>query len=419
MSPDRQTIREDLSAYLDGELSEPRACEVQQALRDDTALAVEFEALRAVRDRLGRLPRASAPAGMTQVVLERIGRPGQAARRDGLTPWIGRVAVAAGVLIAVGIGAALLTQMRREAALRTDTLARAPLPEVVSVSDSDDLAAADRDLYVWRKGKTGWAKLPADGGPPVAQTFDVAAGPAKAAAPVTNLVINVDNASMPAAEREVERVFFSNGFEPLTYEDGRLNRLGKISNRGVTYNATPAEPRRVQFQVVMDKATFKRIVRDLNDIRARQDVAQVPWAQTAASGEQALAMAPPGPRHPAARRSPKAVAAGGDNGTMGAGSRRAPAPAMRPETVGRLVQPDRKDDRAGRRFGGQFAFLVDERLKNTQFWAPRQMPLAATTAPTSATTRAAETIRQLIVILNGVVEPPGPPDGGVEMKSSE
>jgi len=422
MSSDRQKTREDLSSYLDGELPEPRARQVQQALRADTALAVEFEALRAVRDRVGRLPRVSAPSGTARAVLERLGRPAPAAGRRAMTPWVGRVAVAAGVLVAVGIGAALLPHLRHEAAVRTDTRVRTPLPEVVTVSDSDDLAAADRDLYVWRKGKTGWAKLPATGGAPIAQTFDYdAANLAGASPPVTNLVINVDNDRMPAAEREVERVFFSNGFEPLTYKDGRLNRLAKISNRGVTYNATPEEPKRVQFQVVMDKATFRRIVRDLNDIRVRQNVAQVPWSQGVHTDDEHLAMAAARGRRVAPARKPKAAATGRDAGTMRAHPQPAGPPATRPaaKVATPLLRADAKDDRMRGRFGGEFAFLVDEGIRNTQFWAPRRMPPAATTAPTSAATRAAATIRQLVVILNGVVEPPDAPECGAGTKSSE
>ncbi|KPK83864.1 MAG: hypothetical protein AMJ81_07100, partial [Phycisphaerae bacterium SM23_33] len=63
MSPQRDDIREQLSAYLDGELSQAQLGRVQDAIRGDPQLAAELEALRAVRKLLRGLPRASAPHG--------------------------------------------------------------------------------------------------------------------------------------------------------------------------------------------------------------------------------------------------------------------------------------------------------------------------------------------------------------------
>ena len=64
MSSQRDKIREQLSAYVDGELTAAQARQVQEAVARDPGLAAELEALRSVRGLVGRLPRASAPAGI-------------------------------------------------------------------------------------------------------------------------------------------------------------------------------------------------------------------------------------------------------------------------------------------------------------------------------------------------------------------
>ncbi|OPX24657.1 MAG: hypothetical protein B1H04_01670, partial [Planctomycetales bacterium 4484_123] len=65
----KDKLRESLSAYLDGELSDAEARDLDAALARDPDLAAEMASLRAVRDLLGRLPRASAPAGLAGRVL--------------------------------------------------------------------------------------------------------------------------------------------------------------------------------------------------------------------------------------------------------------------------------------------------------------------------------------------------------------
>jgi len=106
---ENEKIREQLSAYLDGELNEADRRRVEQALAGDETLSAELETLRATRDLVHSLPRAEAPEGFVDRVLAQaerrrlVGGPETAARPD---PWraVRWVAAAAVVLIAVGVG---------------------------------------------------------------------------------------------------------------------------------------------------------------------------------------------------------------------------------------------------------------------------------------------------------------------------
>ena len=64
-------ISEQLSAYLDGELSQAESRRVDEMVAGDPALSAELESLRTVQSLLRNLPPAQAPAGMTDAVLAR------------------------------------------------------------------------------------------------------------------------------------------------------------------------------------------------------------------------------------------------------------------------------------------------------------------------------------------------------------
>ncbi|KKM72936.1 hypothetical protein LCGC14_1415600, partial [marine sediment metagenome] len=66
MSSQKDKIREQLSAYLDGELTEAQAERVVRAAAQDPELAAELAALRRVSEMVGSLPREAAPAGMAE-----------------------------------------------------------------------------------------------------------------------------------------------------------------------------------------------------------------------------------------------------------------------------------------------------------------------------------------------------------------
>jgi anti-sigma factor RsiW len=105
---DRKNIAEQLSAYLDGELSDEQARRVRKALKDDPSLARELEALKAARELVHSLPPHKAPEDFTAAVLERAERlrlvaPAPVAAGRWSINWVS-LATAAIVLITVGIG---------------------------------------------------------------------------------------------------------------------------------------------------------------------------------------------------------------------------------------------------------------------------------------------------------------------------
>ncbi len=105
---EKERIRQQLSGYLDGELSEANRREVQRAVEADAELAKELRQLQKVRELVGRLPREQASEDFVSNVLA------QAERRDLIGPtaetraprstlWVRWLASAAVLLIAVGI----------------------------------------------------------------------------------------------------------------------------------------------------------------------------------------------------------------------------------------------------------------------------------------------------------------------------
>ncbi len=103
-------LQADLSAYLDGELSEERTAEVQAALKKSAEARRLLEQLRATARALNALPRMSAPAiladRLQQAVERQFARPQP--RRAGV-PGILRIygswtAAAAGILLAFAAG---------------------------------------------------------------------------------------------------------------------------------------------------------------------------------------------------------------------------------------------------------------------------------------------------------------------------
>ncbi len=242
MSSKRQEIGEQLSAYLDGELSEAEARRLEEAVRADAELAGELNSLRAVRGLLRELPRERAPAGMTEGIVARAERsrlltgPGVPGRRG--FSWPRRLAVAAAVLIAVGAGLVLMSLP--------------PKP-----------AGRGRD-------KTTLAmKQPSDK-PAAAPTL-----PEAAIAPI-NLVINTDN--LAQAQSDVERVFASNSLLPITTAGADLAKVAESPARANFYRQTRQTLSQVRYDVVVSEDQLQRVFSELNGIRANQRVAQVPLA---------------------------------------------------------------------------------------------------------------------------------------------
>jgi hypothetical protein len=94
------TLREELSALLDGALPAERAAELRRAIESDAALRKEYEELRRTVAAVRALPRPSAPAELRARLEKKLMAP----PATGIRRLRFRLAIAAAVTVAVGAG---------------------------------------------------------------------------------------------------------------------------------------------------------------------------------------------------------------------------------------------------------------------------------------------------------------------------
>lgn len=106
MNPEkREELEADLSAYLDGELSEARSRLIERKLSESKELRRKFDDLRSAAEHVASLQRVRSPDGVPEAVAEQLARnsvlstPGEA-RYARLSRWLPRVAGIAAVLVA-------------------------------------------------------------------------------------------------------------------------------------------------------------------------------------------------------------------------------------------------------------------------------------------------------------------------------
>lgn len=246
---DDLNILESLSAYVDGELSEPQRRQVERRLERDPALAAELEKLRAVRRLVSRLPAVHARPGMLQAVLARAERErlldNSAALAPRRSPWAWvRLAAAAAIIVLVLSGSVLLWKMTTTSYVDNHPIAMAPATPSPSGAAREEKKVRDA--------------LP--GSPELARLKDQ---------PV--FFINTDN--LAKAQEEVAKVLES-------------NKVGATSEavRQQQYKAYQRQVSKTDDQVVVEvnmpvtitDAQLRKIVSGLNNVRSQQNVAQVP-----------------------------------------------------------------------------------------------------------------------------------------------
>ncbi|MDY7010145.1 MAG: hypothetical protein SVV80_05260 [Planctomycetota bacterium] len=229
----REKICEQLSAYLDGELSEDESRRIAEMVAGDPELSAELESLRAVRSLLRGLPPVHAPDGMADAVLKRT-------RRRPAGWWMGYLARAAIVLLAIGVGITVTTL------LKSPTHTRREDRQTPHVEKTPVLA----------KGRIT--------GP----------GCDEATMETTNVFINTDNLLL--TQREVERVFVNNSIKPIVETAGKPMDAPASRGRGNFYNQTQVTPKQIRYEVAITDNQMRQIVSELNEIRAKQNVAQMP-----------------------------------------------------------------------------------------------------------------------------------------------
>jgi hypothetical protein len=123
-------ILDQLSAYLDGELTDAEAKRVEEAVRRSKELTDELARLRATRDLIRGLPKAKAPDGLVDRIMSQAerfaivgARPGE--RRQKPARWVRYVADAAVIVVGAGIGMVIkftmdVTEQDRRQVARTE-----------------------------------------------------------------------------------------------------------------------------------------------------------------------------------------------------------------------------------------------------------------------------------------------------------
>ncbi len=127
------SIRDDLKAYLDGELSESRAAEVRAALESDPNLRKEADRIQAISKTLQLANLDFAPVGLDKT----LGALKQAAVKPSLSPWrMGGWVLAGGVAAAVLAAVIFPWAAHPKMAYRNDALAvrTTRTPEISSVA---------------------------------------------------------------------------------------------------------------------------------------------------------------------------------------------------------------------------------------------------------------------------------------------
>ena len=235
MSARNNESREQLSAYLDGELSEAAAAAVDRALRSDPDLARELDRLQAVRRLVASLPRESAPPGLASRVLAQV-RPG------GRTPWtarLARLAAAAVVLIAVGLGITMVCSISKAPRPDGDRVALTPWPERPGAAPAGVFAAADVE------------DMP---------------------------IVQLNAGNRVVAEQELEEMFGRNDIRLVTKTRAKVVPAAGMELANF-YDRTQTGLNQTRYTVVMDTKRLQQIISELNSLRASHDIAVIPMSR--------------------------------------------------------------------------------------------------------------------------------------------
>jgi hypothetical protein len=153
MTDERDNIREQLSAYFDGELSAAEMRRVEAAVEADEELRAELDQLRRVRELVGSLPPAEAPGGFVERVVgraerDRLIRPDEPSREGGgALRWVRVLATAAVLAVAAGAGIVLMSTLLTTPPPARQAAEHEPekVGEIARTTDEADLEDRRRD----------------------------------------------------------------------------------------------------------------------------------------------------------------------------------------------------------------------------------------------------------------------------------
>lgn len=222
----REKHRQQLSAYIDGQLSPHEMRHMEEALADDADLARECEQLRAVKKLLRGLPKEKAPQDFVARVLARAERSQLVAATSHHQDrprhyWLRHLATAAVVLIAVSACAVILVSLVNAPAVnKGQRRANGPM-----------LASSEKpgDIHAKSAGKVGDGRLASDGSAS-ADSGMLMKAQLPAEAETTNIELYAEN--LPEAFESVKNVLISNGIEPVEQKsfDAAASNIAFVNN---------------------------------------------------------------------------------------------------------------------------------------------------------------------------------------------
>lgn len=289
---EREEYSGDLSAYLDGELSESRRRHLDEVLKYDRELAGEMDRLRATRELIHSLPVEQPPRHFAARVVargERMRLLGSL-RQPRSYRWI-TLAAAAVVLVAAGLSVVIMQKLPRGQPVDTTHDKVGDVALVVEGSDNGDVAKVI-DKKVDRVATPGPAKGPGKEtggytfgkGGPLERTLDDARRAAdrlsKKGAGEDDFVIYTNNLAF--AQRDVENVLVYNGIHPVRAQDAEPHK--NIRSRMNFFDHRQTTVSQVQYEVFASPKQAVKLKNELHVIREQQEVSQAIMPPPAVEG---------------------------------------------------------------------------------------------------------------------------------------
>ncbi len=258
---EKEEIYQQLSAYIDGELSEDEARLLEEMLHRSPEIAEELKSLRRVQRLVRELPFERAPEGLTEKVLAQRDRKTHA--RLFVTGRFRQLAWAAGILLAIGVGLVITHLTTRPVGTDRVRKTAQPLREkrgVSGISATPAKMLAASELVPHEHGA------------------------------VTNISINTDNLTL--TQKQIEGVFIRNRIKPADSAKAsvsvRTARKADRTNQPVNiFKRTVVKRNQIRYEVVITQEQLKDIITEINAIRASQHVAQLPPFRPGGAGGSA------------------------------------------------------------------------------------------------------------------------------------
>ncbi len=317
----KQKTREQLSAYLDGELSPTETDDVARALEADEELRRELTELAAVRDLLRSLPAEHAPdhlAGSVLAEAERSQLVGAAESKalPGTLRWVRYLATAAVLLMAVTVGTIIAVTLwspprpdyethlahRRErgepAGVTTKEAAGRRLGTETSAARGSGrgrtggerswhLDVAGTDANATRGLVGGTVRLAAKNGHGGGKDLVKDVGDlrlALAQAAENNEIIFTDH--MALTLRGVEKVLLANGIQPMVVKESTAAAYKQpdAQARANVFRQSQLSARQVQYEAWVTPEQMPEVQKQIRGIRAGQRVSQEMLARAPKGG---------------------------------------------------------------------------------------------------------------------------------------